>query len=163
MHTLIPNPDLAKLNSYHKSQELLAKINNKRVDLDLKISDIVDNWQLIDSWQNECFIIRKAKEVLINEQDAPNNLRKVGTLINNQECKLFNGCLVRYDRDLVNEKLMKIILPEEYKSQVAIALHNTFGHGSVSRLANSAKRLFQLKTSKTKLAHYVINVRIVSD
>jgi hypothetical protein len=90
--------------------------------------------------------------VLHNEQDAPNNLRKVGTLLNYQECKLYMGCLVRYDRDLVNEKLMKIMLPESKKSQVAIALHNTFGHGSVSRLLNSSKRLFVIKNIHVQIS-----------
>ena len=108
-NSLISNPDLGKFKNQYHSMELLARIYNNELNVKLKISDIIDDYELLNSWQNTCPTIRKAKQVLENGHDAPNNLRKVGTLLNNQECKLFKGCLVRYDRNLIDQKQEKIL------------------------------------------------------
>jgi len=153
LNTLKPKDDLKSMKTIEHSLQYVSTRRSKNFLPGLKVQDILNDTDRIRQWQHEDRVIRKSIEILKQNVDVPNKLPRVSTLLVKEKCFLGpdDGILYRNCKEKLHTTIKQIVFPEKLCPQLVNAVHNSMGHGSMTKLENEVKRLFYVKNIKANV------------
>ena len=123
----------------------------------LKLKELLDNSSLIRSLQSKDKILfRLHRDLLQGVLNYPKSDQRLQTLLETRRAKIENGYL-RIDKVIDGLTYRVIPLPKEYGLIAINAIHNTFGHMSITQMSKHVARHFQFENQKEAVRNFVQN------
>jgi len=162
MNTFMRNGDLKPIAN--RSESLMsmrfAAIHKEMQEFQNRtIDEIFQDLPLIFDWQMSDKTLNKTFEILSSGIDIPNKFPRVVTQIVSKKATLRDGVIAYPRRNMIGIEYTILPLPEKCKSLIVKVFHRTLGHGSMSKLENEIRNMFDIPNIRAEIKEFVSRCR----
>ena len=123
----------------------------------IKLKELLDNSNLIKNLQSKDKIYHRLhRDLLQGVLNYPKSDQRLQTLLETRQARIENG-YIKIDKVIDGLTYRVIPLPKQYGLIAITAVHNTYGHMSITQMAKQVARHFQFENLKDAVRTFVQN------